>query len=273
MAVHDLPKMRNRQSGWRQVLQRMRLLPGIPRGDDGGRAASVDDTRPASDASSAPLQEEGETREEASSVDVDSSVADGEAFEAAIGSSRMTGHESPDEMIREALVEVRSLADTVPPIIEVPEVLPLATVSACAAADERRVDEGRFRAESDGACAFNASSRDDASCSNASTQNPEDDGSSVAAEARAMFGAKDPGDGADGLVGCRHRRLERIGATRRFQLRTPCRTRARRRHYGAAGCRSDVRPQSQSYIAQPDKKGDASTEEGAAQTRAGNGEA
>lgn len=119
----------------------------------GAGAASVDDTRPASDASSAPLQEEGETREEASSVDVDSSVADGEAFEAAIGSSRMTGHESPDEMIREALVEVRSLADTVPPIIEVPEVLPLATVSARAAADERRVDEGVSRAESDGACA------------------------------------------------------------------------------------------------------------------------
>lgn len=217
-------------------------------------AASVDDTRPASDASSAPLQEEGETREEASSVDVDSSVADGEAFEAAIGSSRMTGHESPDEMIREALVEVRSLADTVPPIIEVPEVLPLATVSARAAADERRVDEGVSRAESDGACAFNASSRDDASCSNASTQNPEDDGSSVAAEARAMFGAKDPATartGSSAAVTADLSGLERLVDS---SYVPPSYT-------GRVGdtmelpvVGSDVRPQSQSYIAQPDKK-------------------
>lgn len=173
------------------------------------------------------------------------------AFEATLD----TAAETPDAVIRDALVEVRSLADTVPSIIDVPEVIPSQTASDIEAQSDARVCDAQERScgEDDAEGVGAAVPGVEAAGSGASSEDGAGDVGSVAAEARAMFGAKEPASshaGASAEITADLSGLERLVDSSYVPPSYAGRV-GDTMELPVVG--DDVRVQPQSFLAQPDK--------------------
>ncbi len=195
------------------------------------------------------------------------------AFARAFEATLTPRPKTPDAVIRDALVEVRSLADTVPSIIDVPEVIPSQTVSDIEAQSDARVCDAQERPCGEDDAVRGRGARSRGRGLGASSEDGAGDVGSVAAEARAMFGAKEPASSHAGASAEITADLSGMERPRRFELRASYARVVLGDTMELPVVGDDVRVQPQSFLAQPDKLEIRRRETRPAQTRAGDGQA